>query len=75
MIVQLPALTKRKVVPLTVQIALVPEVKLMPKPEVAVATKGAGVLSMVWIPGSEKAMVCVVCVTAGQEATTTDRRS
>lgn len=70
--VQLPKVTRVKALPLTVQTAGVVEAKDTGRPDVAVATKGAGAEPMVWSPGDVKLIVCAancvatmkVCATA-----------
>lgn len=61
--VQLPKVTRVKVLPLTVQTAGVVEASETGRPDVAVATKGAGAEPMVWLPGDVNVMVCAAnCV-------------
>ena len=54
---QVPAATKVSALPLTVQVLGVVEAKLTAKPELAVATSGAGAVPSVWFPGDVKVMV------------------
>lgn len=63
MTVQVPALTKVKVVPLTVQTPGVVEDKVTARPELAVATKAPGVVPRFWLPGETKLMVCAAGAT------------
>lgn len=71
---QLPTLTRLSTVPLTVHTAVVVELKLTARPEVAVATRAAGCTPRVWLPGELKLMVCArvdtvnVCNTAAAAA-------
>ena len=61
--VQVPEAMNVAVVPETVQTLVVIEVNPTARPDVAVAKSVSGVPT-VCVPGLEKAMVCVVCVTA-----------
>jgi hypothetical protein len=61
--VQVPALTKVKVLPLTVHTLGVLEEKATTKPDVAVAIRAAGAVPRVWLPGEMKETVCAPTVT------------
>ena len=52
-----PAATKVSVLPLTVQVLGVVEAKFTAKPELEVATNGAGAVPSVWLLGCVKVMV------------------
>ena len=54
---QVPAATNVSVAPLTVHVLGVVEAKLTVRPELALATSGAGALPKVWLPGEAKEMV------------------
>ena len=56
--VQVPALSSVKVLPLTVQTAVVSDAKDTAKPELAVAAKGAAGVPSVWLPGEGKSSAC-----------------
>ena len=56
--VQVPAATSAKLVPPTVQTPGVAEAKLTTRPDVALATKGAGAVPSVWLPGELNVMSC-----------------
>ena len=56
--VQLPAASKPSVLPLTLQVAGVRDANATTKPDVLVATNGAGAVPSVWLPGDAKLMVC-----------------
>jgi hypothetical protein len=58
--VHVPVATKVSVLPLTVQTPVVVDVSTTGKPELALATKAAGVMPKVWVPGAVKLMVCAV---------------
>ena len=58
MTVQLPAVTKVRVLPETVQTLVVALVKATLRPELAVALR-VGVVPKFWLPGLEKVIVCV----------------
>lgn len=60
---QLPAASRVSVVPLAVQMLGVVEAKATVKPDVEVATKGAGATPKVWLPGESKVMVWAVSST------------
>ena len=55
---QVPADTSVSVLPLTVQTAVVVDVKVTAKVDVALATSAGGVLPTVWLPGEAKLMLC-----------------
>ena len=62
---QEPTATSVSVLPLTVQMLGVVEVKLTARPEEALAANAAGAISggvalMAWVPGDVKLMVCAV---------------
>ena len=57
--VQLPAPTSVKSLPLTVQTAGVIDVKVITRPEVAVAASGDGAMVKVWFAGVAKSIDCV----------------
>lgn len=56
--VQVPTATSVSVLPLTVHTAGVPEASCTDSPEVAVATRGGGVVPSVCAPGDTKLIVC-----------------
>ena len=56
--VQVPAATSVSVVPLTVQVLGVVELKVTARPELALAASGGGGVPRVWLPGEAKVMVC-----------------
>ena len=58
--VQVPALTRLSVVPLTVQTTGVVDAKPTVNPELALADKAGGAMPSTWPPGAVKLMVCVV---------------
>ena len=62
--VQVPALTRLRALPLTLQTAGVTAWKATAKPELAVALSAAGVVPSVWLPGEMKEMVWVPRATA-----------
>jgi hypothetical protein len=62
--VQVPAAASDKVVPLTVHTAGVVEANATVKPEVAVASSGAGAVPRTWLPGDAKVMVCGISAAA-----------
>jgi hypothetical protein len=62
--VQVPAAASDKVVPLTVHTAGVVEANATVKPEVEVATSGAGGVPRTWLPGDAKVMVCGISAAA-----------
>ena len=66
-----PAATSVSVLPLTVQILVVVDVKLTARPDEALAVKAAaavsgGVALMAWVPGDVKVMVCGVGATVNE---------
>ena len=60
LMVQVPAANSVRVLPLTVHMPVVVEVKLTGRFELATAVSGGGVMPKVWLPGELKVMVCGV---------------
>ena len=60
LIVQLPAVSSVRVVPLVVQTPVVVDTNDTVRPEEAVATSAAGAVPSVWLPGETKVMLCAV---------------
>ena len=69
--VQVPKVTRLKVLPLTVQTAGVVEANDTTRPEDAVATRAAGATPIIWLPGAVKLMVCAANCTATEKVWTT----
>ena len=60
LIVQLPAVSNVRVVPLAVQTVGVADTNETARPEEACATSAAGAVPKVWLPGEMKVMVCAI---------------
>ena len=67
--VQVPAASSVNTVPLTLHTLWVVDSNNTGKPEVAVASKAAGTLPSVWLPGDAKLMVCRATVTVNEADT------
>lgn len=63
MMVQEPALTKVKLVPLTVQTPVVDDDSVTARPELAVAAKAGVAVPRAWLPGVTNVMVWLACNT------------
>ena len=57
-ILHVPAATSVTVLPLTVQMLAVFDVKLTARPELALATSAGAAVPRVWLPGAAKLMAC-----------------
>ena len=66
MMEQVPAATSVSVLPLTVQMPVVVEVKLTARPELAVAASAGGAVPTVWLPGEVNVMVCAPVATVNE---------
>lgn len=64
--VQVPAAINVAVVPETVQMLVVVDVKVTAKPELAVAESDSGTPT-VWVPGFVKVMACITSATVTDE--------
>ena len=66
LMVQVPGATRVSVLPLTVQMPVVVEVKLTARPELAVAASAGGAVPTVWLPGEVNVMVCAPVATVNE---------